>query len=207
MNSSHGCRLVVAPHFHLAADWAQRIALAAGLDRTATGLVPLLPWRPAGAEELAALLPDPSRPTAREELVDCLSLFAVAEHLRSRFWDVLALAPEKGEVPAGAFDAFVRELAGFLAFKQLPVPAGAVFDLVVSQPGQTALLDEAPAWGVINMSEDAAWVVLANGPALDRPPIRLRLEPGEGLGLPRAGLAMGHDSSESEQPGVLLIVR
>ena len=129
-----GVRFVVAPYFHLDIDWPARLSLGAGVESTAQGPVARSPWRPASAEELAALVPDPTRIT-REELPGCLCLFVVPAHLRSAFWDLLARAPEPGAVPAEGFGAFAAETARFLAFKQLPVPAGAVFDLVVARPG------------------------------------------------------------------------
>jgi hypothetical protein len=206
-----GRRLVVAPHFHASADWSRRLLLGAGLERAAEGLSPRGPWRPAGADELALLVLDPGRPTARGELPGCLCLFVVPGHLRASFWRLVAGALEMGEVPAGGFDAFVAELARFLAFKQLAAPAGAVFDLVVSPPGRPpALADPAP-WGLVNLGEEAAWVAFVNVPAVevpgpDYPPVRLLLAPGEGVRFP-PGLAAGPDSGGQEDPDVLLLVR
>ena len=37
------------------------------------------------------------------------------------------------------FDSFVHEVASLLAFKELPVPGGANFELVASQPGQCSI--------------------------------------------------------------------
>jgi hypothetical protein len=212
MNLQPGYRLAAAPHFHLGEDWARRLALGTGLERTAAGLVPRLPWRPAGDDELALLLLDPASPTAREELPDCLCLFVVPGHLRSAFWSLLAEAQEGGEVPADGFDAFVGEMARFLAFKQIPAPAGGVFDLVVSQPGQPAALAVAPVWGLVNLGDDAAAVVFVNLPAggppsLDYPPVRVELGPGEGLRLPRGAVLAGSEGLGRELPCVWLVVR
>ena len=211
MKLQPGYRLAVCPHFHLAEDWSRRVSLGAGIDRTAAGLVPRLPWRPASDDELALLLLDPTLPTAREALPDCLGLFVVPSHLRSAFWDLLASAQERGEVPRDGFDAFVGEMAGFLAFKQLPTPAGAVFELVVNGPGQTSPLAIAPVWGVINLAEDADAVVFVNLPGGDMPPpdyppVRLQIGPGEGLRLPRGGMLVGSDHPAREEPAVLLVV-
>src|SRR5262249_55334291 len=138
-------------------------------------------------------------------------LFVVPGHLRASFWGLLARGEGAGEVPADGFDAFVADLARFLAFKRLPAPPGAVCELVVSGPGQAeALADPAP-WGLINLGEESAWVVFVNLPAADvpgadYPPVRLLLGPGEGARFP-AGLAAGCDSGGQKEPDVLLLVR
>jgi len=206
-----GVRLVVAPHFHLALDGPGRLSLGARVEQTAEGPVARPPWRPVSADELAVLLLDPTRPITREELPGCLCLFVVPVHLRSGFWDLLARAPEPGAVPAEGFGAFVAETAQFLAFKQLPVPAGAVFDLVVTRSGPATGLAAAALWGLINLGEDGASVVFLNVPAgeipaADYPPVRLQLGPGEGVRIP-AGILLSTDGYEWDQPDVLLLIR
>jgi hypothetical protein len=206
-----GFRFVVAPNFHLDLDWPARLSLGTGVERTAQGPGARPPWRPAVADELAALVLDPTRPGAREELTGCLCLFVVPAHLRSGFWDLLAQARENGANFADGFSAFAAEVASFLAFKQMPLPAGAVFELVVNRPGQAAPLAASPLWGLINLGEDAASVVVLDAPSGDRPapehpPVRLRLEPGEGARIP-AGLLLGGARAEGDQPEVLLLVR
>jgi hypothetical protein len=140
-----------------------------------------------------------------------LCLLVLPAHLRAAFWDLLARAPEPGAVPSEGFEAFAAETARFLAFKELPVPGGAVFDLVVSRPGPATDLAAAPLWGLINLGEDAASVVFLNVPAgaipaADYPPVRLRLGPGEGVRIP-AGMLLGTDGFERDQPEVLLLIR
>jgi hypothetical protein len=204
-------RFVAAPYFHLDIDWSARLSLGAGVESTPQGPVARPPWRPASAEELVALVLDPTRPITREELSGCLCLFVVPVHLRSGFWDLLARATESGAVPAEGFGAFVAETARFLAFKQLPVPAGAVFDLVVTRPGPAPRLATTALWGLINLGEDPASVVFLSAPvgeipAADYPPVRLSLGPGEGVRIP-AGILLGTDGFEREQPDVLLLIR
>src|SRR5262249_17768735 len=148
-----GYRLVVAPSFHASSDWARRLSLGAAIERRAESLLPHPPWRQASDEELALLVLGLSPPTPRQELADCLCLFVVPAHLRAALWDLLARARDRGEVFPDDFNAFVAEVAGFLTFKQLPPPAGAPFELVVSKPGQTAALG--PLWGMVNLGEDA----------------------------------------------------
>jgi hypothetical protein len=206
-----GARFVAAPFFHFDIDWPARLSLGAGVESTAEGPVARPPWRPASADELVALVLDPTRPGAREELPGCLCLFVVPVHLRSGFWDLLAQARKDGEISPDRFSAFAAEVARFLAFKQLPLPAGAVFDLVVTRPGPTTRLATAALWGLINLGEDTASVVFLNVPAgeipaADYPPVRLQLVPGEGVRVP-AGILLGTDWFERDQPDVLLLIR
>jgi hypothetical protein len=206
-----GVRFAVAPNFHLDIDWPGRLSVGASVERTAGGPVACPPWRPASAEELAALVLDPTQPGARDELPNCLCLFVVPAHLRSAFWDLLAQAQEDGAISPFGFNAFAADVASFLAFKQLPVPAGAVFELVVSRPGQTADLANSPLWGLINLGEDAASLACLNVPAGDTAspdslPVRLQLQPGEGVRIP-AGMPLASDGLQREQPEVWLLMR
>jgi hypothetical protein len=167
--------------------------------------------RPASADEQAMLLLDPSQTTAHAELSSCLCLLALPAHLRAAFWDLLARAPEAGAGRAEGFGTFVAETARFLDFKQLPVPAGAVFDLVVTRPGPAPSLSTAALWGLINLGEAAASVVFLNVPAsevpaTDYPPVRLQLGPGEGARVP-AGILICVGECERDQPDVLLLIR
>jgi hypothetical protein len=66
-------------------------------------------------------------------------------------------------------------------------------------------------WGLINLGEDAASVVFLNVPvgdipAADYPPVRLRLAQGEGVRIP-AGMLLGGNGVEQEQPDVSLLIR
>ncbi len=206
-----GFRLVVAPHFHLSADWSRRLSPGAGVEQTAEGLVPRSPWRLPSDDELALLVLDPALPTARQELPGCLCLFVVPDHLRSAFWNLLAQAKQPGEISPDGYNAFIEEVARFLAFKQLPAPAGTAFDLVVKHPGQRRALTASSLWGLINLGEDVASVVFVNVPesaipGSDYPPVRVQLAPGEGVRLP-AGMLLGGDFVEQAQPEVLLEIR
>jgi hypothetical protein len=206
-----GVRFAVAPNFHLDIDWPGRLSVGASVERTAGGPVPCPPWRPASAEEVTALVPDPTRPGAREELPGCLCLFVVPAHLRSAFWDLLVQAQEEGAISPTGFNAFAADVASFLAFKQLPVPAGAVFELVVSRPGKAALPADSPLWSLINLGEDAASLVCLNVAVGDTAapeslPVRLQLQPGEGVRVP-AGTLLGSDGLQREQPEVWLLIR
>jgi hypothetical protein len=170
MNLLPGYPLVVAPFFHLNADWPARLLVSAGVAKEQGRFVPRPPWRAPTADEMAVLVPD-FVPANQEELDGGLSLFALPEHLQSTWWDIVARSLQ-------GFDAFVRDVAELLAFKGLAVPEGAHFDLVASKPGQPSLgwnaagtrpeglafdqSREGRVWGGINLGDEAVSVVLVN---------------------------------------------
>jgi hypothetical protein len=206
-----GFRFVVAPHFHLDVDWPGRLSLAASVELTAQEPMVRPPWRTVQTDELAMLLLDPTQPGAREELPRCVCLFVVPVHLRSAFWDLVAQAEARGEISPDGFGAFTAEVGRFLAFKQLPLPPAAVCELVVNKPGQATLLAAPAVWALINLGEDAVAVVClsvqsGDSAAPDCVPVRLQIEPGEGVRIP-AGMMLGSDSLAREQPEVLLVIR
>ena len=94
-------------------------------------------------------------------------LFAIPAHMRTRFWDMLGEEAAEG---SGDFVTFAADLRQFLAFKELPPPADATFDLLVQDVG--GAVDPAGLWGLINFSDEPL--------LLDWPGVRLRLGPGEG---------------------------
>jgi len=113
-------------------------------------------------------------------------------------------------VPAGQFSlpATGRGAAQQnAAFKQLPAPAAAVFDLIVSSSGQTPVPGSSSLWGLINLGEDPTSLVFVNVLAEDCPSVRIALEPGEGLRFPRSGVLLGNDGPDRKQPDLLLVVR
>jgi hypothetical protein len=169
------------------------------------------PFRPASADDVAALVFDPTQAVRREEVTGCLCLFVVPMHLRSAFWNLLVQAQEHGAISPDGFNAFAAEVARFLAFKELPLPGGAVFELVAHAPGQAAPLTATCLWGLINLGETAPSLVFFNMPgrddvAPDYAPVRLQLEPGEGVRIP-AEVLLGSDGLDQEQPDVLLLIR
>jgi hypothetical protein len=118
-------------------------------------------------------------------------LFAVPGHLRASFWDMM----DRAEAGQG-FDGFAAEVGRFLAFKQLPPPERAVFELVLHGPGGG--FEGRDLWAVVNLGEESVVVGL--------PGLRLRLGPGEGCVLPE-GVAAEVLPPEGEVPDVLLAVR
>ncbi|HMF16516.1 MAG TPA: hypothetical protein VKE98_04880 [Gemmataceae bacterium] len=253
MNLTHGYRLAVAPFFHQSIDWSSRLLVGDGVEEEQGRFVARPPWRAPTADELAALAID-GAPAKREDLDACLCLFALPEHLQTAWWDMLDRAGPAGTTHLEGFDAFVQEVASLLAFKELPVPNGATFELVASQPGQRSICwtfdrwpsapwppspEQRPArlWGAINLGNEALSVVLVNlvaqqmhdmlaqrFPALpapctygelaacflthlaDYPPIRLRLEPGEGYRLPAGGILVDACTLGTQEPAVLLLI-
>ncbi len=201
MTLQPGVALVVAPSFHLPIDWRDRIQLGAGVDRGERGFLPRSPWRSPDDRELALLVPG-----GEPHLADCLCLFRLPQHLQTA-WQHLLERAEEAALPG--FDDFAAAVADFLAFKELPVPEGAVFDVVVSQPGLRSPHWSTPSlWGALNLGETATSLVFLNrsGAAEDESPVQLRIEPGEGVRLP-AGF-VGHSCALDEQePDVWLLIR
>jgi hypothetical protein len=263
MNLTQGHPLVVAPFFHQSVDWSGRLLVSGGVEEEQGRFVPRPPWRAPTAAELAALVTDRA-PAQRDDLDGCLCLFALPQHLQTTWWNLLEGARLAGATHLEGFDVFVREVASLLAFKELPVPDGASFDLVASQPGQRSIRwsaagarpeglafdlsprtswprcgERRPArlWGGINLGDDAVSVVLVNlaarqmhdllatgfpelAPAAthgelaerflthlpDYPPVRLRIEPGEGYRFPAGGILVDACTLDMEGPAVLLLI-
>jgi uncharacterized protein len=206
-----GAPLIVAPFFHLDVDWAARLSLGISAGQTAAGAGPSATWRPATAAELSLLVRDPMEPLTREELPGCCCVFAVPVHLRSAFCNLLAAAQENGRICPDDFDVFAGEVARFLAFKQLTLPVGAAVELAVNLPGQTVVLAAPSLWGLINLGEDAAAVVLENGPGGHAAtcadgPVRIHTEAGEGIRLP-AGRPVGSVRLGGDESQVWLLIQ
>jgi hypothetical protein len=248
----------VAPAFHLPIDWSQRIQLGAGTEREGDAFIPRGGWRSPDAGELGLLVSEP----ARQALADCLCVFQLPQHLRAAWWRLLDRARATGAGHLDGFDAYAADVAAFLAFKELPVPEGAAFDLLVSAAGlrsiplsratpglafsvagQTPYPVDDPKcwprlWGGVNLGDEATALLFLNLPATellaelrrrraepfapgtlgaladrfltlcpDYPPVRLRVEPGEGLRLPAAGLIVDGCTLDRTEPDVLLLIR
>ena len=108
-----------------------------------------------------------------------LCLFAITEHLRSRFWS-LAQGGLGGSAEGDDwFPHFARELAEFARFKGLPLSPSCTFDLKVSQAGQPSTRIDA-----------AAGDARLAGLDLDRPDSGLRPLGGINLGDEPTGLVI-----------------
>lgn len=163
--------VAVAPNFHLPGAAEGRLLVADGAG-----------WRsPTEGEPFAT----PEQPSG------LILLFALPGHLRASFWVMLEQAG-----PDADFDGFASEVQRFLAFKQLPAPERAVFELVLHGVGGT--VEPSGLWAVVNLGDDPVVVGV--------PGLRVRLGPGEGSRLP-AEIATEVIPPEGEAPDVLLLVR
>jgi hypothetical protein len=186
MTLQPGCRFVVAPHFHLPAEWPRRLLVGAGVEEVGGCFFPLPSWRPPTNDELALLVRTADGPLPAEELESCVCLFQLPEHLGAEWWRLLEQAADvlgHGRLPG--FDTFVSHVSEFLAFKGIPVPAGGRCEAIVSNPAQPfvssgpdaicprGLRDnlawlsskEQPSsrlWGGINLGDEETSVVLIN---------------------------------------------
>lgn len=193
MELQPGCLLVVAPHFYLSVDWSERLLLGT-VEEVDGGFFPRLTWRAPTADEQRVLAGDPLLLTQDEARAKGLCLLALPRHLHSAFWGMLEEAQSAQAAHLEGFDRFVGEVARFLDFKGLSVPPGAVFDLVVSKPGQRSIQWDADAdrpigltfnlapwvawpiteeahaprlWGGFNLGDEAVQVLFVNLPAQD----------------------------------------
>jgi hypothetical protein len=216
MTLQPGCRFVVAPHFHLPADWPRRLLVGAGVDEADGGSYSREAWRPPTADELAVLLGPSDEPTSPQEAAESVCLFQLPEHLRSAWWDLLErAAADLGEGRLPGFDAFVNRVVEFLAFKDLPGLEGARCTLVVSKPGHRSARWGQPLWGGINLGDEDTSVVLINRPYRQRDaelpcpdysPVRLQLRSGEGLCLPWGSLILDGYPADKQEPDVMLLI-
>src|SRR5438128_4189778 len=106
----------IAANFHLGGGWLDRLLVA-----------PNEGWRAPREDELASLVVEGAR-------TDVAALFAIPAHMRARFWDMLGEEAAEG---TGDFVAFAAELRQFQAFKELPPPPDALFELLVQDAGGT----------------------------------------------------------------------
>jgi hypothetical protein len=192
MNLQPGCRFVVAPHFHLLADWPRRLRIGAGMQEADGCFFPHSSWRPPTTDELAVLLGASDRPMSPEELEASVCFFQLPGHLRSEWWQLLEQgAGVLGDGHLPGFETFVSQVVEFLDFKNLPVPEGARCNVVVSNPGQQFVnwapeaagpvglhcnfapwtpwpgaeeLRGSRLWGGINLGDEDTSVVLINLP-------------------------------------------
>jgi hypothetical protein len=184
-----GCRVVVAPSFHLSFDGAERLRLAAGVERDGSGFFPCGAWRPPDERELTMLLADPTVPLSPQVLAEAFRLFRLPQHLCAAWWRLLEQAQAAGTTGLKGFDRFTADVAALLAFKEIPVPDEAAFDLILADAGQRSvfrpgsagglafnlpettplpLTDLPPGsglWGAINLGDGPASLLYVNQPA------------------------------------------
>jgi hypothetical protein len=175
MTLQPGCRFVVAPQFHLSADWSQRLLIGTGVQEVEGSFSPQSSWRPPTADELGVLT------SSAEELDDSLCLFQLPAHLRSACWKLLEQSMDvlgDGRLPG--LEVFAGQVAEFLAFKGLSMPQDARCELVVRDSQRNLPVglhcNIAPwaswpvaqehlwprLWGGINLGDEKTSIVLIN---------------------------------------------
>jgi hypothetical protein len=192
MTLQPGVRLAIAPHFHMATDWAARLQVGTGVDEADGCFFPRPCWQALTSDDLSALVQVSQEAATAQALDTCLSIFQLPAHLRSEWWNLLEQAAggiSDGRLPG--FESFVRQVGEFLDFKGLAVPEAARWDLMVSNPGQQFVrrnsemnragglscsvapwvpwhLAEEPRWprlwGGINLGDEPTSVLLINLP-------------------------------------------
>jgi hypothetical protein len=146
-------------------------------------------WRSPTNDELDSLTPEAS---SRDEAA-CCSLMSLPAHMSARFWSMLNEEVADG---TGNFDEFSEDLAEFLSFKGLSLPAETVCELLIQEAGGQVKTDD--VWALINFGDEA--VLLA------WPRLRLRLGPAEGCLMPK-GLVADVIPPQGEDMNVLFAVR
>jgi hypothetical protein len=158
-------------------DWSRRVLLGTSAQRAGDDPIACSAWRTPDGGELDLLVVAADLSMAPPGLDDSLCLFRLPRHLLDSWWRLLERAGETVSNRLEGFEAFAVEVARFLAFKEVPVPEGAGFDLLVTRPGQVSFRLEGPApgvaveaggsrlWGGINLGTEAASLVFLNLPA------------------------------------------
>jgi hypothetical protein len=131
------CRLTVAPRFHLAPDWAARLAVGAGVLEEDGRFFPRGPWRPLTADEMPLLISSAEHDPDKDAEAGCL--FQIPGHLRAAWWDLLDRSVEAGGGALPGFEDFAGQVAEFLRFKHLEVPPGLQMEAVVTAAGRCSM--------------------------------------------------------------------
>ena len=165
----------IAPNFHVNGGWMDRLLVAENDG-----------WRAPREDELAAFVPEV--PPADGAAL----LFAAPAHMSARFW---AMLNEQAAEGTGDFVTFAADMRQFLAFKELPPPDDAAFELLAQNAGAEA--DAAGLWALVNFGDEPL--------LLDWPGVRLRLGPGEGCRVdPRSPPGI---VPPDEEPNVMVAIR
>jgi hypothetical protein len=138
MTREPGCTFAVAPHFELPADWQQRLLIGTGVDETDGRFFPRGPWRAPDTAELSHLVAGVGGANASDTRVQ---LFKLPAHLCAQWWQLLERAGDDGagigRLPG--YDAFLSQIADFLAFKGLAINDPVSCDIVITRPGQRSV--------------------------------------------------------------------
>lgn len=219
MTLQPGLLLVNAPHFPPVTDWADRLALSSGVRITGEYAFPREPWREPDAADLTALVRDPTLPLFQIDLDAALAVWSLPQRLLTAWWQLLE-ASAGGDL--AGFDGYLRQVSEFLTFKGL-LPAGGIRAEVVVVPpdrpslrvdpegGSAGLGWTSDLWGLVHLGDGPAHIVYVNrridlDVEADYPVVRLRLDPGQGVRLPRASLLLDAPAGD-EVPAVWLLLR
>jgi hypothetical protein len=154
------CRLTVAPRFHLAPDWAARLAVGTGVGEADGRFFARGPWRPPTADELALLVSGPECSPVNDAEVG--SLFHIPGHLREAWWDLLDRSVEVGGAALQGFEDFTVQVAEFLRFKNMDVPLGLRMEAVVTAAGRCSMRSDPETGAPAGLGPSlASWAVCA----------------------------------------------
>jgi hypothetical protein len=188
MTPSSRLRLSVAPRFHLAADWAGRLAAAAGVSEAGGRFFPRGPWRPLTPDEITRLTSGPGPSPGEDPGAGCL--FRLPDHLSAAWWELLDRSAAAGGASLPGFEGFTDRVTEFLKFKHLGPPPTLRMEAVVTAAGRCSLRSDpetgAPAglgpslppeaacplpdgplprlWAVVNLGDEDTRLVLISLP-------------------------------------------
>jgi hypothetical protein len=154
-------------------------------------------WRPATANELAAICADDGD----------VSIIGIPQHLLKRWWSLA----ETDDLTTG-FEGYAREIAEYLAYKNWIVRANLLMTVVASGGKRDkALIPSNPmrfGTGVgtliacINLDDENAAIALK----AESGRIRIILEPGEGMMLPESGVLWNRSALGNSDLAVTLLI-
>jgi hypothetical protein len=162
-------------------------------------------WRAAETDELAAMC------RADGQSSD-VSIIAIPKHLLKRWWQLAESSDgDLTHITAG-FEGYAREIAEYFEYKNWTLPPSAVMEVLVADGERESALQTSQATrfsgGVgklsacINLGDENLGIVLGAEPV----PIRVMLEPGEGVMLPPAGVRWTPSTLAGADPAVMLLI-
>ena len=156
-------------------------------------------WRPATAEELAAICAGVGE--------GAVSVIGIPGHLLKRWWKLAESDPG-----TGAFDIFGTDIAAYFVYKEWPLQAPLLIEVVGSEdePDKPLIQSRDMRLGsgvgtvlaCINVDEENAAVALGT----ESGRIRIILEPGEGLMLPSTGVLWNRSALDGSGPAVTMLL-
>lgn len=231
-----GLRLTLAPRFHTAVAWTERLRINSGSERRNGVVVPRTDWRLPTEAELELLLTTDDPATVRGFPPEALSLLGIPEHLRREWWDRAGPEIAEGSFAGPGSQRFAASLRAYFEFKHWPLPPAAACDVVLSQPGQPLLQFATPGGGridcLINLGDEAAELHFVNllpsdcqdvldvrgqiqpdwqdrffERLPDYPLVRMQLLVGEGIRLPDCELLCNGSTEGKTDLDVMLVIR